>query len=75
MAYIPDPTDASQPVGTVKASTAAAEFRALKAYIAGIASTGYPPVTGVAGNSLVVTPSGGVAWSAVPSLFAFCNLK
>lgn len=31
MAYIPDPLDASQPTGDVKASTAAAEFRALKA--------------------------------------------
>lgn len=30
MAYIPDPVDATQPTGDVKASTAAAEFRALK---------------------------------------------
>ena len=34
-AYVPDPTDATQPLDSVKASTAAAEFRALKAYIAG----------------------------------------
>jgi hypothetical protein len=74
MAYIPDPTDANQPIGTVFASTAAAEFRAIKAYIAGIASAGYPPVTGLAGNSLVVTPTGGITWSAVPSLFAFNTL-
>lgn len=30
MAYLPDPADATQPTGDVKASTAAAEFRALK---------------------------------------------
>jgi len=34
-AYVPDPTNATQPLDSVKASTAAAEFRALKAYIAG----------------------------------------
>lgn len=33
--YIPDPTDASQPTGSQLAKTAAAEFRALKAYING----------------------------------------
>ena len=33
-AYVPDPTDVTQPLDSVKASTAAAEFRALKAYIA-----------------------------------------
>lgn len=43
MAYTPDPTDSSQPVASVKASTAAAEFRALKAYIAGLA--GLTPIT------------------------------
>jgi hypothetical protein len=36
MAYTPVPTDATQPVDTIDASTAAAEFRALKAYIAGL---------------------------------------
>ena len=34
MPYTPDPTDVTQPIGaTVKASTAAPEFRALKLYI------------------------------------------
>lgn len=33
MAYTPDPTLTSQPTDDVKASTAAAEFRALKAYL------------------------------------------
>lgn len=32
-AYVPDPTDRTQPVDSVKASTAAAEFRALKGYV------------------------------------------
>lgn len=34
MAYIPDPTDLTQPTDSVLAETAQAEFRALKAYIA-----------------------------------------
>lgn len=33
MAYTPDPTDTTNPLDTVDASTAAAEFRALKGYI------------------------------------------
>jgi hypothetical protein len=37
MAYTPDPTNALQPTDDVKASTAAAEFRALKAYLAQLA--------------------------------------
>lgn len=40
-AYVPDPTDATQPLDSVKASTAAAEFRALKAWIATLA--GFSP--------------------------------
>ena len=40
-AYVPDPTDATQPLDSVKASTAAAEFRALKAWIATLA--GFTP--------------------------------
>lgn len=36
MAYTPDPTDDSQPVGTVPAGTADEEFRALKSYIKGL---------------------------------------
>lgn len=38
MAYTPNPVDASQPIDSVFASTAAAEFRALKAYIQSIVS-------------------------------------
>ena len=33
MAYTPDPTNVTQPIGSVKAGTADEEFRALKAYI------------------------------------------
>jgi hypothetical protein len=36
MAYTPDPTDITQPIGSVKAGTADEEFRALKAYIQGL---------------------------------------
>lgn len=39
MVYIPNPTDASQPTGNVDASTADDEFRALKAYVLGLALT------------------------------------
>lgn len=42
MAYTPDPTDVSQPVESVFAKTAAAEFRALKQYIASIVAGGGP---------------------------------
>lgn len=37
MAYIPNPADPTQPTGNVDASTADDEFRALKAYVQGIA--------------------------------------
>lgn len=40
MAYVPNPTDATQPVESVFAKTAAAEFRALKAYVQSIVSGG-----------------------------------
>lgn len=36
MAYVPDPTDITQPIGSVKAGTADEEFRALKGYIQGL---------------------------------------
>lgn len=42
MAYTPDPTNVAQPTDNVFASTAAAEFRALKAYIATIVAGGGP---------------------------------
>jgi hypothetical protein len=38
MAYVPNPTDPTQPADEVDASTAAAEFRALKDYVASIAT-------------------------------------
>jgi len=40
MAYTPDPTNPAQPVESVLAQTAAAEFRALKAYLQQIVSSG-----------------------------------
>lgn len=36
ISYTPDPTDPTQPLDDIDASTAAAEFRALKAYLAGL---------------------------------------
>lgn len=48
MSYIPNPADATQPADTVFAGTAAAELRALKAYVAGLAfgTPGLPMVVG-----------------------------
>lgn len=56
MAYVPNPTDASQPIDSVFASTAAAEFRALKAYVQSIVSAG---VIGVATPGQIVYFPGG----------------
>lgn len=71
MAYIPDPTDASQPTGTVFASTAAAEFRAIKAYLGSIVAAGLPPLAGNEGASLIVNGSGQAAWSYAPNMLNF----
>jgi hypothetical protein len=49
MPYTPDATDATQPVGTVKASTASAEFRALKTRVNSLAAGTLPPSSTVAG--------------------------
>lgn len=48
MAYVPDPTDSTNPLDTVDASTAAAEFRALKAWILGTASQTFAAGTAAA---------------------------
>lgn len=71
MAYIPDPTDSSQPVGSVKAQTAAAEFRALKAYLNGIVAGGLPATTGLEGAVLTINSVGAASWSYVPSMYNF----
>lgn len=42
MAYIPDPTDVTQPTEDKFAKTAAAEFRAMKVYLAAIVAGGGP---------------------------------
>jgi hypothetical protein len=68
VSYIPNPTDATQPVGTVKAKTAAAEFRAIKAYLNSIVAAGLPPLVGIAGASLTVNDTGTAAtWSSQPN--------
>lgn len=71
MAYVPNPTDASQPVEGVVAGTAAAEFRAIKAYLNSIVAAGLPPLTSD-GDVLII--SGGVpTWGATPNMFDFYN--
>jgi hypothetical protein len=69
MAYTPDPLDATQPVGTVKAQTAAA----IKTYLNGIVAAGLPSMIGNEGKVLTVT--GGLAtWGAgSASMFDFYN--
>lgn len=55
MVYIPNPTDSSQPTGNVDASTADDEFRALKAYVLGLALTAgmFAPVRQCANDGFV----------------------
>ena len=55
MPYTPNATDVTQPLGSVDASTAAAEFRALKAYVAGIvlAAGMFAPVRQCANDGVV----------------------
>lgn len=55
MAYTPDPTDPTQPIETVYASTAAAEFRALKGYLQGVIDGNIGTVN--AGVNLVHNPA------------------
>jgi hypothetical protein len=73
MAYTPNPTDATQPVGTVKASTAAAEFRAIKAYLNGIVAAGLPSTIDREGYRLSVV-NGAAAWTGDPNLYNFIVL-
>ena len=67
MVYIPNPVDATQPLGTVDASTADDEFRALKAYIAGIVLTAgmFSPVRQTVIDG-VVDPTGAPVFLTVP---------
>lgn len=59
MPYIANPTDPSQPTIDVKASTAAAEFRALKSYIQGLVLAGATaPVATVIYTAGAVEPAG-----------------
>ena len=71
MAYIPDPTDATRPVLSDKASTAAAEFRAIKAYLNSVVAGGLPPTAGLEGSVLVINSSGGASWSYLPNIRGF----
>jgi hypothetical protein len=72
MAYTPVATDATQPTDDVKASTAAAEFRAIKTYLNGIVAGNLPSQTGKAGYALV-TNGTSADWAPVSSMFDFVN--
>lgn len=59
MPYTANPTDPLQPTIDVKASTAAAEFRALKSYIQGLVLTGVSaPIATVIYTAGAVEPAG-----------------
>jgi hypothetical protein len=69
MAYLPDPADPSQPLNTEDASTAPAEFRALKAHIlanlaklTGAVFTGAVQATAFTGSGIGLT---NLPWAAV----------
>lgn len=74
MPYTPDPEDFTQPVGTVKASTAAAEFRALKEYIQDLIADGFAGVTlntvNVFTANQSVTPTGIIVVAGVANINA-----
>lgn len=69
MSYVPDPVNVNEPLNTEKAGTAAAEFRALKAYIqtalaklAGATFTGSVTAVAFAGSGAGLT---NLPWSSV----------
>lgn len=67
--YVPDPTNVAEPLDTRAASTAAAEFRALKTYLTGVVAAGLPPVAGKNGWTLQAdTTLPGAKWVDVKSL-------
>jgi hypothetical protein len=68
MAYTPNATDATQPIDTVKAKTAAAEFRAIKAYLNSIVAAGLPAMAGNDGSILTVV-AGAAAWRQPDAYF------
>ena len=57
MAYVPDPTNATQPLDSEAASTAAAEFRALKGRVNALA-TGEASVLDISGLGLRIVEVG-----------------
>lgn len=83
MAYVPNPVDVTQPTEDKFAKTAAAEFRALKAYIQSIVSGGGPgaiPPGSIWEFPLINAPAGFlvadgslILRSAFPNLFAIAN--
>lgn len=75
MAYVPNPNDATQPLGSVAAQTAAAEFRALKAKVnnlQGTAVTWNPAdassTIGLSGGNLITTSSAFLSPTAFASV-------
>lgn len=72
MAYTPVATDATQPTDDKFASTAAAEFRAIKAYLNGVVAAGLPAQPPAGG---ILTSDGTtISWASAPGgWFEFTN--
>lgn len=54
MSYTPNPTDATNPTDLIAAGTAAAEFRALKAYLQQVLGTGGPGGFNTSSNNVII---------------------
>lgn len=66
--YVPNPSDVSEPLDTRPASTAAAEFRALKTFLTSVVAGGLPPITGKDGWMLLADEAlPGAKWVEVKS--------
>jgi len=71
MAYTPVATEATEPTDDKPASTAAAEFRAIKAYLNGIVAAGLPAIP--AGGGTLQTDGVSIFWGAKPDFFSFVS--
>jgi len=71
MAYTPVATDATQPTDDQYASTAALEFRTIKAYLNGIVAAGLPAFP--AGGGVLQTDGVSAFWGSITDQYSFFN--
>jgi len=70
MAYTPVATDATQPTDDQWASSAALEFRTIKAYLNSIVAAGLPPFTA---GGILQTDGVSAFWGPVGDMYSFLN--